>query len=68
MAQGAGKITMPMPPLTVTLRMPPAYGFRLRLACAVIRIASWVCPHRIEIEIAADEHRGRVKSRNRNLS
>ncbi len=51
MAQTSPTITVPLPRLTVKIRLPRAYGLRMWLTTVLLTVTGWVCPHDIEIEI-----------------
>jgi len=51
MAQIPTTMTLPLPSLTIKVKLPPLYGLRLRLCALLIAMAARVGPHDVEIEI-----------------
>ena len=51
MAQSAGVIETPLPTLTIKVRMPRFYGWRMWAVTALLSFAGWIGPHDIEIEV-----------------
>lgn len=44
-------ITVPLPSLTIKIKLPRAYGLRMWLTTVLLGILGKVCPHDIEVEI-----------------
>lgn len=46
----SSSIDMPLPPITITVRMPRFYGIRLRLIAWCLMVASWIGGAAIVVE------------------
>ncbi len=58
MARDAGTITMPLPRLTVRVKLPRAYGVRMWCVARLIGLAGLIGPHGMVVEIDGDQPKG----------
>lgn len=55
MASLSQTITVPLPVLTIKMKLPRAYGLRMWLTTVLLGIVGKVCPHDIEVEIEGND-------------